>query len=120
MTNGFFQSRRAPYAGYRGSSSPDLIEWLLDRTWGDPLEMIDRVVRFESFRAEIEAATLTPASKKKSNAGRKPIDVIVMFRMLVLQIALQSVRRTAALAISAGLTCAAAAMPVCTENSIRC
>ena len=52
---------------------------------GDPLEMIDRVVPFESFRAEIEAATLTPARKKKSNAGRKPIDVIVMFRMLVLQ-----------------------------------
>jgi IS5 family transposase len=52
---------------------------------GDPLEMIDRVVPFESFRAEIEAATLTPASKKKSNAGRKPIDIIVMFRMLVLQ-----------------------------------
>src|SRR5260370_42007575 len=52
---------------------------------GAPLEMIDRVVRFESFRAEIEAVTLTPASEKKSNAGRKPIDVIVMFRMLVLQ-----------------------------------
>src|SRR6478736_6228192 len=52
---------------------------------GDPLEMIDRVVPFESFRAEIEAATLTPVSEKKSNAGRKPIDVIVMFRMLVLQ-----------------------------------
>ena len=28
---------------------------------------------------------LTPANEKKSNAGRKPIDVIVMFRMLVLQ-----------------------------------
>src|SRR5258705_8991136 len=52
---------------------------------GDPLEMIDRVVPFESFRAEIEGAKLTPASEKKSNAGRKPIDVIVMFRMLVLQ-----------------------------------
>jgi IS5 family transposase len=52
---------------------------------GDPLEMIDRVVPFESFRAEIEAAVLTPAREKKSNAGRKPIDVIVMFRMLVLQ-----------------------------------
>ena len=60
---------------------------------GDPLEMIDRVVPFESFRAEIEAATPTPASEKKSNAGRKPIDVIVMFRMLVLQ-SLQPVRRT--------------------------
>src|SRR5450756_941866 len=52
---------------------------------GDPLEMIDRVVPFESFRAEIEAVVLTPAEDKKSNAGRKPIDVIVMFRMLVLQ-----------------------------------
>src|SRR5580693_1683865 len=30
---------------------------------GDPLEMIDRVVPFESFRAEIEAAVLTPADE---------------------------------------------------------
>jgi IS5 family transposase len=52
---------------------------------GDPLEIIDRVVPFESFRAEIEAVVLTPAEDKKSSAGRKPIDVIVMFRMLVLQ-----------------------------------
>jgi hypothetical protein len=52
---------------------------------GDPLEMIARVVPFESFRAEIEAAVLTPVSEKKSTAGRKPIDVMVMFRMLVLQ-----------------------------------
>jgi IS5 family transposase len=52
---------------------------------GDPLEMIDLVVPFERFRAEIEAAVLTPSKAKKSNAGRKPIDVIVMFRMLVVQ-----------------------------------
>jgi len=39
---------------------------------GDPLEMIARVVPFESFRSEIEAAVLTPASEKKSGAGRKP------------------------------------------------
>ena len=52
---------------------------------GDPLEMIDRVVPFERFRAAIEAVVLTPAEDKKSSAGRKPIDVIVMFRMLVLQ-----------------------------------
>ena len=51
---------------------------------GDPLEIIDRVP-FESFRAEIEGVVLTPAEDKKSSAGRKPIDVIVMFRMLVLQ-----------------------------------
>ena len=47
--------------------------------------MIARVVPFESFRAEIEAAVLTPVREKKSSAGRKPIDVMVMFRMLVLQ-----------------------------------
>jgi transposase, IS5 family len=52
---------------------------------GDPLEMIARVVPFEGFRAEIEAAVLTPVNEKKSSAGRKPIDVMVMFRMLVLQ-----------------------------------
>ena len=45
---------------------------------GDPLEMIARVVPFESFRAEIEAAVLTPVSEKKSPAGRKPIDVMVL------------------------------------------
>src|ERR1700692_4151980 len=52
---------------------------------GDPLEMIARVAPFESFRAEIEAAVLTPVNEKKISAGRKAIDVMVMFRMLVLQ-----------------------------------
>jgi hypothetical protein len=51
----------------------------------DRLEMIARVVPFESFRADIEAAVLTPVNEKKSSASRKPIDVMVMFRMLVLQ-----------------------------------
>src|SRR3974390_3346537 len=32
---------------------------------GDPLEMIARVVPFESFRAEIEAAVLKPVTEKK-------------------------------------------------------
>ena len=52
---------------------------------GDPLEMIAGVVPFESFRAEIEAAVLTPANEKKRPPATKPIDVMVMFRMLVLQ-----------------------------------
>src|SRR3974377_2059210 len=52
---------------------------------GDPLDMIARVGPFKNFRGEIEAAVLTPVSEKKSTAGRKPIDVMVMFRMLVLQ-----------------------------------
>src|SRR2546421_9938504 len=52
---------------------------------GDPLEAIDRLVPWESFRADIEAVVLTPDKMKKSNAGRKPADAIVLFRMLVLQ-----------------------------------
>jgi transposase, IS5 family len=52
---------------------------------GDPLEAIDRLVPWESFRADIEAVVLTPTDGKKSSAGRKPIDAIVMFRMLVVQ-----------------------------------
>ena len=52
---------------------------------GDPLEAIDRLVPWEAFRADIEAAVLTPEEMRKSSAGGKPLDAIVMFRMLVLQ-----------------------------------
>ena len=43
------------------------------------------LVPWESFRADIEAVVLTPDELKKSRAGRKPFDAILMFRMLVLQ-----------------------------------
>lgn len=52
---------------------------------GDPLEAIDRLVPWETFRADLESVVLTPDEAKKSNAGRKPFDAILMFRMLVLQ-----------------------------------
>src|SRR4030088_3660109 len=52
---------------------------------GDPLEAIDRLVPWERFRAAIEAVVLTPDELKKSSAGRKPFDAMVLFRMLVLQ-----------------------------------
>ena len=52
---------------------------------GDPLEAIARLVPWESFREDIEAAVLTPEAERKSMAGRKPIDAIVLFRMLILQ-----------------------------------
>src|SRR3954453_16184446 len=52
---------------------------------GDPLEAIDHLVPWESFRAEIEAVVLTPDELKKSSAGRKPLDSILMLRLLVLQ-----------------------------------
>src|SRR6185312_15563003 len=52
---------------------------------GDPLEAIDRLVPWENFRADIEAVVLTPDEMRKSGAGRRPVDAIVMLRMLVLQ-----------------------------------
>ena len=56
---------------------------------GDPLEAIAALVPWESFRADSEAVVLTPEEAKKSKAGRKPFDAVVMFRMLVLQNAVQ-------------------------------
>jgi IS5 family transposase len=52
---------------------------------GDPLEAIERLVPWESFSADIEAVVLTPDEARKSPAGRKPFDAILMFRMLILQ-----------------------------------
>jgi hypothetical protein len=51
---------------------------------GDPLEAIDRLVPWESFRADIEAVVLTPDEMRKSSAGRKPVDAIVMGGLVTL------------------------------------
>ena len=51
---------------------------------GDPLETINATVTWEAFRATIEAATVTRAEDKKSNAGRPAYDAILKFKMLVL------------------------------------
>src|SRR6476661_6889904 len=42
---------------------------------GDPLEAIDHLVPWESFRAEIDAVVLTPDEVKNSSAGRKPFEI---------------------------------------------
>ena len=52
---------------------------------GDPLETIKATVPWEAFRAEIEAVTETKPEEKKSNAGRKPYDAILKFKIVVLQ-----------------------------------
>ena len=52
---------------------------------GDPLVEILAFVPWEKFRTDIETVVLTAAGSKKSPAGRKPIDALVLFRMLVLQ-----------------------------------
>lgn len=52
---------------------------------GDPLVGISLLVPWESFRTDIEAVVLTADEARKSRAGRKPIDALVLFRMLILQ-----------------------------------
>ena len=50
----------------------------------DPLAKIDAVVRWEDFRFRLEAAWRNPAEERKSNAGCKPWDAVVMFKAIVL------------------------------------
>jgi IS5 family transposase len=52
---------------------------------GDPLVGISALVPWETFRDDIEAVVVTSDEARKSSAGRKPIDAVVLFRMLVLQ-----------------------------------
>ncbi len=49
---------------------------------GDPLPELARVVDWESFRPVLEKAH---QKERKSNAGRKPFDGVLMFKVLVLQ-----------------------------------
>ena len=52
---------------------------------GDPLETIKKIVRWEDFRADIEAVTETKPEERKSNAGRKPYDTILKLKIVVPQ-----------------------------------
>jgi transposase len=48
----------------------------------DPLPRLKKLVDWERFRRDLEAVR---DKERKSNAGRKPFDVILMFKVLVLQ-----------------------------------
>ena len=50
----------------------------------DPLVKIDEVVPWETFRGRLEAVWRAPAEERKSAAGRKPWDAVVMFKAIVL------------------------------------
>jgi IS5 family transposase len=50
---------------------------------GNPLESISKVIDFEMFRPLLEAKLLN--KDKKNNAGAKPFDVVLMFKILLLQ-----------------------------------
>jgi IS5 family transposase len=50
----------------------------------DPLLEINSVVPWEDFRALLERVWRKPDEDRKSRAGRKPIDAVLMFKTLVL------------------------------------
>lgn len=50
---------------------------------GNPLERLSAAVDFEMFRMSLEESLLN--KDKKSNAGAKPYDVVLMFKILLLQ-----------------------------------
>lgn len=49
---------------------------------GDPLVKLNAMVKWETFRKLLEKVRL---KDRKSAAGRRPFDVIVMFKILILQ-----------------------------------
>ncbi len=50
----------------------------------DPLPRIDEVVPWEAFRPRLETVWRRPPEERKSPAGRKPWDSVVMFKAIVL------------------------------------
>lgn len=53
--------------------------------FGDPLVLLKRTIPWELFRSELKEAWRQPDKERKSNAGRKPWDEVLMFKVLVLQ-----------------------------------
>jgi transposase, IS5 family len=49
----------------------------------NPLETISKVIDFEMFRPSLEDKLLN--KNKKNNAGAKPFDVVLMFKIIILQ-----------------------------------
>jgi len=49
---------------------------------GDPLVKLNKAMHWEQFRQILEAIR---ERQRKSNAGRRPFDVVVMFKILILQ-----------------------------------
>jgi IS5 family transposase len=50
----------------------------------DPLVKIDAVVSWENFRPLLETAWRKSPGDRKSSAGRKPLDAVMMFKAIVL------------------------------------
>lgn len=60
------------------------LEFRLDKidANGDPLKKLDQLVDWEMFRSDLEAVR---EKDRKSSAGRKPYDAVLMFKILILQ-----------------------------------
>ena len=50
---------------------------------GNPLEKLHKVIDFELFRSELECNMLN--HNKKNNAGQKPFDVVMMFKIILIK-----------------------------------
>lgn len=72
MQTGFFDLDTR-YAG---------LDKLKSATGGEPLARLSAAIDWELFRATLETVD---AKERKSSAGRKPTDRVVMFKMLILQ-----------------------------------
>lgn len=53
------------------------------QTMGNPLDQVSKLIDFEMFRSQLEEALENKA--RKNNAGRKPFDPVLMFKILFLQ-----------------------------------
>ena len=71
----------------------------------DPLVKINAAVPWEALRSRLEQVWRKPADKRKSNAGCKPWDAIVMFKAIIL---------------CALYNCAPSTICRTTRSSIRC
>jgi len=72
---------------YKSSGKKSLFDEQFTKTLlseiGNPLELILKVIDFEMFRETLEKNLLN--TNKKSNAGAKPFDLVLMFKILILQ-----------------------------------
>jgi len=63
----------------------------------DPLVGIDAVVPWEEFRPLLERVWRKPDAARKSRAGRRPMDAVLMFKALRFHLACPVVRAAASL-----------------------
>lgn len=76
------QAQRYKTTGNRGLfDEQETLDKLI--TIGNPLVMISEVIDFELFRTALECKLLN--HNKKNNAGAKPYDVVMMFKIMILQ-----------------------------------